>query len=325
MTIPRDISSQVPMTTPVVNNKKTIVKKETAKAPEDSFSHGFNEEKQVSLHDIKSKIGRTGINKSEDIQGAKEIGEITKSASIFNMKFAEPEKSVCIDIRRKTKVNDDGEREKLPLSPVGIDMGDGLFLDTTGNITFNPLRGNNEDFDRISVIHPGFSGSTQVYKDGDDAKIVYPGFSGSRTVTKEGNITNIVHPGFQGNTTVREEGNTTIINHPGFAGTTSVIKEGNTTKIIHPGFAGKTVISEEGSTTRLIHPGFAGSTVVSEEGDATKVIHPGFAGATVIRKEGNDTRIIHPGLEGSTIISRNGSNIRIIHPGYGGTTEIRRD
>lgn len=324
MNIPNEIRIQG-SASPLFTKSKNVPSNIEIPLPSDGFTKSSSEEKPVSMQEIKGRISAANSEKSAATASVAPVEESRKPASIFNMKFAEPEGSVRIDIRRKTKVNEAGKTENIPYSPVGVDLGEGLFLDASGNISFNPLRGDNGSFDKISVIHPHYGGTTDIYPEGDDLKIVYPHFGGARTVKKEGNTTNIVHPGFQGNTTVREEGNRTVINHPGFAGTTTVIKNGKTTDIIHPGFAGKTVISEEANGARLVHPGFAGTTVIREEGNATGVIHPGFAGTTIIRKEGNTTKIVHPGFEGTTIINKVGENLQIIHPHYGGMTEIKRN
>lgn len=324
MNIPHEMRNQG-VSSPFFNRSKPAPSNIETPLPTDGFIRASADEKPVSIQEIKGRISAANAEKNTEIASADAVKESRKPASIFNMKFAEPESSVRIDIRRKTRVNEEGKTENIPYSPVGVDLGEGLFLDASGNISFNPLRGENDNFHQISVIHPHYGGTTNIYPEGDDAKIVYPHFGGTRTVNKDGNTTNIIHPGFQGNTTVREEGNRTIINHPGFAGTTTVIKDGKTTDIIHPGFAGKTVVSEEANGARLIHPGFSGTTVIREEGNATGVIHPGFAGTTIIRKEGNTTKIIHPGFEGTTLINKVGENIQIIHPHYGGMTEITRN
>ena len=324
MNIPHEIRTQG-TSAPLFNRSKPAPSYMENQLPTDGFIKSSVDEKPVSIQEIKGRISAADAEKTAETDFVSAVEESRQSASIFNMKYAEPENSVRIDIRRKTRVNEEGKTENIPYSPVGVDLGEGLFLDTSGNISFNPLRGDNDNFHQISVIHPHYGGTTNIYPDGDDAKIVYPHFGGTRTVSKEGNTTNIVHPGFQGNTTVKEEGNRTTVNHPGFAGTTTIIKNGNTTDIIHPGFAGKTVISEETSGARLIHPGFSGTTVIREEGNATGVIHPGFAGTTIVRKEGNTTKIIHPGFEGTTLVNKVGENIQIIHPHYGGMTEIKRN
>ncbi len=323
MNIPHEMRNQK-VSAPLFNRSKPVPSNIETPLPTDGFTKTQADDKPVSIQEIKGRISASNTEKSAETVSVAAVEESRKSASIFNMKFAEPESSVRIDIRRKTRVNEEGKTENIPYSPVGVDLGEGLFLDASGNISFNPLRGDNENFDRISVIHPHYGGTTDIYPEGDDMKIVYPHFGGARTVSKEGNTTNIIHPGFQGNTSIREEGNRTTINHPGFAGTTTVIKNGKTTDIIHPGFAGKTVISEEANGARLIHPGFAGTTVIREEGNATGIIHPGFAGTTIIRKEGSTTKIVHPGFEGTTVINKVGENLQIIHPHYGGMTEIKR-
>jgi len=325
MKIPQETGGQGPITPSTLKNKKVAEKQEDARLPSDSVSLGESPVKAPSMENLKSRIRAESSNETMKAEETSLVKETRQPAAIFNMKYAEPEESVRIDIRRPTKTNDQNEKVENPLSPVGVDLGGGLFFDANSNITFNPLRGDGQDYGNISVQHPHYGGTTSIYIRGDNTRITYPHYKGTRSVVKRGDKTSIIHPGFSGTTTVVENGKKTNIIHPGFHGSTTIIKEDNRTDIIHPGFGGKTVIAEAGNTTRLIHPGFNGTTIVTQQGNVTKVIHPGFKGTTVIRKDGDTTRVIHPHYQGTTIIANQGGLTRIIHPSYGGTTVIRRN
>lgn len=204
------------------------------------------------------------------------------------------------------------------LSPFGVDVGDGLFFDINGNLTFNPLRVK-EDYHRITVDPAGLFNSTTVTRKGDQVRIDPSGLFDSTVITQEGDKTIIDPPGRFNHVTVTQHGGQTTVapfGISGFVNPTQVVEHEGRVTYNPPGLFNHTTITQHGSQTRIAIPGWGNDVMTVEKtGDTTRIAHPGWGNDIVITRSGNRTVIDPFGWGNSIVITRTGNTVRVDPPG----------
>ncbi|MDQ7825342.1 MAG: hypothetical protein RDV48_21255 [Candidatus Eremiobacteraeota bacterium] len=216
------------------------------------------------------------------------------------------------------------ETVKKELSPFGVDLGDGLFYDLNGNLTFNPLRVK-EEYRTITVDPHGLGNSTTVTKKGDTITIDPFGPFNSTTVSlRKGGI--VVDPaGLFNSTSIEQHKGITTIHHPGIEGivlNTTVSQSGGQIRYDPPGGFNSFTVAERGNETRIGIPGMMNDVVISKGGTTTRIEYPGIADDTVITRSGDRTVINPSGLMDSISVVREGSRITVDPSGLGNSVTI---
>lgn len=213
------------------------------------------------------------------------------------------------------------ERE---LSPFGVDVGNGLFYDLNGNLTFNPTRVS-ENFHSITVDPPGLFNSTTITRSGSEIRIDPAGPLNSTFIDMADGRTIIDAPGRFNEVTVRETGGTTTITPPtlpGLINPTTIRQHGDTVRYDPPGLFNRTVITRDGSTTRIAVPGWGNDVTISNHGDTTRMAYPGWGNDVTITRSGDRTTIDPYGLGNSITITRTGDQVRVDPPGWANSVTI---
>lgn len=197
-----------------------------------------------------------------------------------------------VDIIRQTHEETDtdinGEKDtdtvKDDLQPVGLYLGNGLFLDRGMNLSLVPTRIFNEPV---------------IPQDFQEAQIQgqFGGRWNRTTLTQQGNVTTIQVPGELADQVVENGPNQTTYQLGTFFNATrginrlTVTREGNQTVVQPPQVAGwesftRIVISQEGNTTR-IHPHWTAGTDITITREGNKVTVNQFLGqrTTIMRAE----------------------------------------
>jgi hypothetical protein len=237
-----------------------------------------------------------------------------------------------LEIARETytlKKNAGGTSEveirQKALSSLGVDVGNGLFYDLNGNLTFNPLRFQ-EDYSTISIMPQNFLNTTTIERDGDLINIMprsSPIQGRTKIRTGEGKLT-VNYPGEIKPTIILQQEGRTLIQAPGQLGllnTTYITEKGNLVRIDPPEGAGSTFIrtaeNEQGEKeTRILAPGITQEIVITGSGDSSRIKYQDSGNDTLITRSGDKT-IIQPSALGETItITRDGNKITVNHFGW---------
>lgn len=210
------------------------------------------------------------------------------------------------------------------LSPFGVDVGNGLFYDLSGNLTFNPARVS-ESFRSITVDPPGLLNSTTITRSGSEIRIDPPGAFNSTTINTVDGRTIIDLPGPFNEVIVRQTGDTTTISPPTIPGVlnpVTVVQQGDTISYDPPGFFNRTVLTRDASTTRIAVPGWANDVTISRQGDTTRMAYPGWGNDVTVTQSGDRTTIDPHGLGNSIIVTRHGDQVRVDPPGWANSVTI---
>jgi hypothetical protein len=257
--------------------------------------------------------------------GTASVEQTRGAEAIFQQKNLDPVDETRIDILRMTTTEHDDDGDKtvdVPLAPGGVTLPGGLFLDTNGNITYDPMKAD-QGYHTTTIQHPHFGGTAVIERDGGTTTVQHPLWGGTTTISDDGDGLCIKNPHWGGTTSVDAGGGVTTVRHPLLGGTTTITDSGDTTTVKHPGLGGQTVISHNGANTTIRHPGLlGGTTAITENSNTTTIAHPGLGGRTVITKDGNVTTIRNPGFGGTTVITENGDTVTVKLPGFGGTVTI---
>lgn len=211
------------------------------------------------------------------------------------------------------------------LTPFGVDLGNGLFYDLNGNLTFNPLRVVGA-FGEATVDPAGFFNTTTVRSDGNRMTIDRPGLFNSIDIVKSPGKIVLDQPGFWNDTiTITQRDGRTTVDPPGlntWLGQTEITQEGNRVTYDPPGVLNSTTITGDGHDTRIAIPGWANDVTITEEGNTIRIKYPGWANDTTITRQGDRILIDPAGWGNSISISRTGNEIRVDPTGLNNSTII---
>lgn len=263
-----------------------------------------------------------------------------------------PEAAGRIDIIRQTHTetdtDSDGDRttreENDPLQPVGVYLGNGLYLDAGLNLSLVPDRLTHaplipQDFSRLEIQGQlGAWSRSVVTQQGHQVTIRSP-LQFSHTVTRDSENQTTLQLGsfspFQkfSRIVIQRDGNKTTIQGWAPRGLEAlsrieITREGNTTTV-HPfGLSGlvDTRITQEGDrvTVQPFGGGFSRTTVERLNDREIKVTRPlGFATQHIERGESGINSTERSLGSGYSSIERQGDNYIVREPGIASTTTIR--
>lgn len=217
------------------------------------------------------------------------------------------------------------EKRQRQLTPFGVDLGNGLFYDLNGNITFNPLRLVGE-FNRATIDPAGLFNSTTVESSGDHITIDRPGLWDSIDIVKSPGKIVIDRPGlWNDKVTIYQQEGRTVVDPPGFntwLGRTEITEQGSQITYDPPGIINSTTVTKDGTDTRIGIPGWANDVIITEEGNTIRIKYPGWANDTIITREKDSTRIDPAGWGNSISIQRSGNRITVDPAGLNNSVTI---
>ena len=248
-----------------------------------------------------------------------------------------------LDIIRQTESETDSQghsqTKDVDLSPFGVDLGDGLFLDLNGNLSYEMapgmmVRGPNH----LEYSVPALMGKKVVVTVDQTPQatvISQPSLIGGPAIwriSQKGNDTVIEEPtlfGGPARTTIHCEGNVTTISRPGLGGpyqVARVIDAGGHTEVRQPALGGDmvTTIDHVGSTTTIKQPALfhPSVTTIEGQGDVITARYPG--GSTTIRRiDAIRTVVEHKGFGTATAeIRRHDNTVEISQPTLVGKSPV---
>ncbi|MEW6282618.1 MAG: hypothetical protein AB1758_28675 [Candidatus Eremiobacterota bacterium] len=229
-----------------------------------------------------------------------------------------PPGTARIDLHRETRTERDSDgdshTEDVPYSPVGVYLGNGIFLDTNGNLSLLPERAF-EDSDRgaavgsVEVDGAGLWDNVSVTRDGNRVIVSAPGPANDYTFTHEGNRVQMDGP-LWGDVTITREGDHLLVDGP-LWGDFHINRSENQVRVTGPAFLGYT-ITRQGDTLDVDGPLWS-DVRIARQGDTIRVDGPAWADMT-IRQIGTTTRLEGPGF--SYNVTRDGNSVRTDGPAW---------
>ncbi|MCD4782561.1 MAG: hypothetical protein K8T10_01890 [Candidatus Eremiobacteraeota bacterium] len=210
----------------------------------------------------------------------------------------------------------------LPMSMVGVDLGDGLFYDLSGGITFNPFKMKSQDYRHIYINSSGSGANTNVTKSEDRVTFARPG-ANLTEVTQRGDEVVINQFSWPGNTFIRQNDDRTEVYQAGAGNRTIIEKRGDRTTIDHPFPFGRSYVTKQGNTTIVQSPDTVGNAYIRKSGSVTTIDFP-FPGRQIqIIDSGNTKRILDPFDPANNItITRSGGYIVVRGADFADRTTI---
>jgi hypothetical protein len=217
------------------------------------------------------------------------------------------------------------ETHRKDFSSLGVDVGNGLFYDLNGNVTFNPMR-LHEDFTTVTVTPQSFYDTITISRDGDRFNIIprsSPVQGRTRIKAAEGRLT-INYPGTIEPTTIIQEQSRTMVQSPGHMGlldTVYITEKSDQVRIDSPGSKESTFIkygeNDEGDKeAKILLPESSHEINITRRGEITTIKYPESGNDTVITRSDNKTVIRPAGLGESITITREGNIIHVNHFGW---------
>ncbi|MGE0491561.1 MAG: hypothetical protein AB7S38_20285 [Vulcanimicrobiota bacterium] len=262
----------------------------------------------------------------------------TRGAQNIKLEVAyAPEDLVKIDLIRQQEVrtvkDPDGktreEKVAVDRSDYGISLGDGLFYDLNGNLSFVPFLAFYAPIEAavaglggsFQVNPPGMFNATDVTHHGDRVNI-NPSWFDSTNVTIDGRRAKLDRRGSRLDVDIRQSENLTIIDPHGAFNEITVERQNNRL-VVDPGGAGQAfVISRAGNHVDIDPPGALDSTRISVNSNGLTIDRPGFANGTTITVEPDRILVDPAGLANDTEIRRDGQSLTIDRPGWFNSTTV---
>lgn len=248
-----------------------------------------------------------------------------------------------LDIIRQTESETDSDGHSqtrdVDLSPFGVDLGDGLFLDLNGNLSYEMAPGmvvrdpHHLEYTVPSLLGP--KASVTVDQTPQGTVIRQPSLIGGPAtwrISQQGNDTVIEEPtlfGGPARTTIHREGNVTTISKPGLGGpyeVARVIDAGGHTEVRQPALGRPivTTIDHAGATTTIKQPALFKPVVTTIEQKSNEIMARYPGGSTTIRRIDNERTVVeHRGFGTATAeIHRHDNTLEISHPTLVGKSPV---
>lgn len=214
-----------------------------------------------------------------------------------------------IDLRRMTTTDSEGKETEVPYSPVAVDMGDGLVLDTSGNLSLVPHLAFGEEgpisqFQSMEIDGPGWN-DVSVSRRGSTVSVDFAGWNDVDLVERGGGI-DIDGPGWT-DWDVRPG----RIDGPGWDDW-RISSSGGRVSVDGPGWSDFD-ITRSGDTLRVDGPGWS-DWEVRRSGDRISIDGPGWSDTTVTRS-GDRIEVDNPGWSDWHITS-SGGRVEVDGPGW---------
>lgn len=254
-----------------------------------------------------------------------DVTQATKDPGYVRLSI-DPMSGARLDIHRETESHTDTDSDgsshshttEVDLSPYGVNLGNGLFYDAHGNLTFNPytaLRGEPLPQAENVRIEGFLSGQTLQRSGGDTAltgtlgltariqgdRLERPGLATDLTVTREGNTTVLHRGALTTDVRITQEGNRTTIRRGLLSTPWTITRDGNQITIDRGALTPSTTIDLWQDAARMKQ--LWSTTEVSAGPGQVTIDRPGL-GATTHIQEGQGTLTLETGLARQTWTAR---------------------
>ncbi len=214
-----------------------------------------------------------------------------------------------VDLLRQGSTGEDGSTQLAPLSPFGVELGDGVFFDLNGNLSLVATRAFQEaregDYSQVRVDPYGWNNETEVRIRGERLSVVPPGFGTTTTMELDSSQITVSPPGFSNDYTITRRGDRTVIDPPGFNNSIEVFHGERSIVIDPPGFNNSITIRKDDNSLRVNPTGWGwDQTVVRRDGDTMTIDPDGWFNNTTIHQDGNRTTYNPPGWRDSVTVNR---------------------
>lgn len=228
-----------------------------------------------------------------------------------------PTGTTRIDLHRETRTETDSDgdshTENVDYNPVGVYMGNGVFLDLSGNLSLIPERAFEEiprgpAASRVEIEPPGIWNQTTITRNGNTT-LVDPAGPGSYTITHEGNQLKVDGP-FWADWNFSQQGDTTRADFP-LWGNFQVTRTENGARVTGPAFLGYD-ITRQGNQVNVNGPLWNDYTITRN--GSTITVDPTGPGTIEISQHGTTTR--QTGFGYGYNVTRDGNEVKTDGPGW---------
>lgn len=252
-----------------------------------------------------------------------------------------PSELGTIDLVRQTTTETDTDSdgdtttttEDVPLSPIGVYLGDGIFLDSNGNLSLVPARAfgvqvTPSDATSIRVSPDGWGNDFTIERNGSNVEVDAQGFGklNAFTVREGENSAYIDVPsiGGLGDVRIDRRGNTTTIDPVGFGSWDQmrIVRNGNTIRVEQPGWRSDIIITKTENSFSVDYPGWGGEAKAHFCKDEITIDHYGSWSDVKLKKDGDKISIDRRGWRADSEITLRPGGAKVDSESWLGDTQI---
>ena len=237
----------------------------------------------------------------------------------------------------ETDTDSDGDTttttEDVPLSPIGVYLGDGIFFDSNGNLSLVPARAfgvqvTPSDASSIRVSPDGWGNDFSIERNGSRVEVDAQGFGklNAFTVQEGENSAFIDVPsiGGLGDVRIERRGSTTTIDPVGFGSWDQIriVRSGNSIRVEQPGWGGDIVIDKTENSFSVDYPGWGGKTNAHYCEDGLTIDRYGSWGDVKLEKNGDQISVDRRGWRADSKVTLRPDGAKVDSESWLGDTQI---